>query len=753
MLNRGAIILVLLFRFLFMEAQVPVSGIILDRKTGNKVAGATIQVDQHTSVFCMTDSTGHFRLSVPGLPCTLIIRHLSYRPLIQKISAGQTFPVELYLAASEKTLEEVYVAAPKNNARDNELRKISMRSNTINGLTSGFGEADIIRTLQSMPGIQKSSEINAALNVRGTGHGNNRIQFDGQDLLNSYHLLGIAPMFNPDILGSVMLQKSGFDARSGDALSSFLDVESRIPETDHPRFSASLSNLSGGIRYERPLISDKMSMLAAARYSYFDLVADIYKRLHQDSENFRPLPGYRLYDLFLRLHLLPGKNWKGDLTLFHTSDRFQYKTGNLDLRTDWKNSLYSLNLAKTLNPSSRISFHSGLSVYDFSGEYNPSWNILRKNNMLSWDNDAAYSHFNDSGLSWQAGAFSTMRRYTITSEELVVRKVLRSSASNEYSLYTGIYGNMRLPVNSWMEVEGGLRLAYYRHLEGLLKLAPRLQVNARQGRVAMNLSYDRTYQFAHLISPLGFNMPADLWYPAGWQIPPQQADQLALHLHYNTGIIGIDAGAFYKNMDNLSELMPGSELISFQPAEAMILGKGKAFGFESGLHMGLENVNLDLYYTWSRSRRYFDEINGGKAFSPPYDLPHQVDVSLKGKAGSSLSWNISWFLASGQVTTMPTGYAFLPHGGEAMPYPLYTELYNFRMPPSHRMDVALIYHWSHPYWDARLSTGVYNVYNNSNPYFLFFTMDELPDGDIQAVPQKLAIFPFTPFLSLKINWK
>ena len=105
------------------------------------------------------------------------------------------------------------------------------------------------------------------------------------------------------------------------------------------------------------------------------------------------------------------------------------------------------------------------------------------------------------------------------------------------------------------------------------------------------------------------------------------------------------------------------------------------------------------------------------------------------------------------VTTMPTGYVFLPHGGESMPYPLYTELYNFRMPPSHRMDVALIYKTIHPHWDARLSTGVYNLYHNSNPYFLYFTIEKLSGGDIEVVPRKLAIFPFTPFLSLKINWK
>ena len=311
MINRWLIVLTFLFRFLFLGAQVNISGSVFDSRTGKPIPEATIQVNKNISLFCMTDSTGHFSLSVPALPCSLVIRHLSYMLLVQNLPVNQDFPVMLYLTASEKTIEEVYVSAPKNNARDNELRKISLRSAAIDQLTSGFGEADIIRTLQSMPGIQKSSEVNAALNVRGTGHGNNRIKFDGQDLLNSYHLLGIAPMFNPDILESVVLQKSGFHARSGNALSSFLDVESRTPDLVHNSFSASLSNLSGGIRYEGPLVWDKISVLAAARYSYFDLVSAIYERVNGDKEDFRPLPGYRLHDLFLRLHFLPGKGMEG----------------------------------------------------------------------------------------------------------------------------------------------------------------------------------------------------------------------------------------------------------------------------------------------------------------------------------------------------------------------------------------------------------------------------------------------------------
>ena len=147
---------------------------------------------------------------------------------------------------------------------------------------------------------------------------------------------------------------------------------------------------------------------------------------------------------------------------------------------------------------------------------------MQRNDLLSWDNDVEYSHFNNSGLSWQAGAFSMLRHYYIKSEELVANTIIRSAASDEYSLYTGIYGNMKVPVNAWMEVEGGLRLAYYGHLGILFRLAPRLQVNVRQGNIAMNLSYDRTYHFAHLISPLGFNMPADLGTRPAVKLPPSK---------------------------------------------------------------------------------------------------------------------------------------------------------------------------------------------------------------------------------------
>ena len=750
---RGVIVFMFLLRFLILDGQVKISGNLYDRETGRPISDATIQVDKHTALFFISDSTGNFQLTVPGLPCALVIRHLSYEPLVYAVKDYQDYPLELYLTASENTLEEIFFAAPQNNARDNELRRVSLRSEAIDRLTSGFGEADIIRTLQSMPGIQKSSEINAALNVRGTGHGNNRIRLDGQDLHNSYHLMGIAPMFNPDILESITLHKSGFHPRSGNALSSFLNVETRKPDLYDNNFSASLSNLSGGIHYEGPLVSGKMSLLAAARYSYFDLVKTIYDNLHSGSENFKTLPGYRLHDIFLRLHFLPGKEWQGDLTVFHTEDRFNYERESLVLQTDWKNRLYSFNLTRSTDPFSHIKIHSGLSAYNFSGKYNPAFDILRQNDLLSWENEIEYGYFGEKGVSWQAGAFSSVRFYYLNSQEQVLDRTIRSAENVEYSFYSGIYGNLRFPINSWMELEKGIRLSYYRHIENYFRMAPRIQLNARQGNMAMNISYDRTYHYAHLISPLGFNMPADLWYPAGGNIAPQHADQYALHLSYDPGVLKANFGIFYKNMENLGELAPGAELISFQPADALINGSGEAYGIETGIHAELEDFRLDLYYTYSRSRRFFCQINDGAAFSPPYDLPHQVDINMTGDISTSWSWNLTWFWASGVVTTMPTGYAFLPHGGETLPYPLYTKLYNFRMPPSHRMDATLQYRVDRPAWNGRLSIGVYNLYHNSNPYFLYFTIGEEASGDIQVVPQKMAVFPFTPFLNLKIQWR
>ncbi|MFO7756173.1 MAG: carboxypeptidase-like regulatory domain-containing protein [Bacteroidales bacterium] len=745
--------MIILIHGLIASAQVKLTGQVSDSLTGQPVAGASIQLLENNTEFSITDSAGQFSIEAPSLPCVLVVRHISYDVLLYEVNKGSVLPLEIVLEQNENIIGEVSVKVPVDKAGDNALRKISFSKNEIDMMTTGFGEADIIRSLQNLPGIQKSSEVNAALNVRGTGHGSNRISFDGQDLHNSYHLLGIAPMFNPDIIERAVLQKSGFSAAEGNALSSFLEVESRDPDLYDNSFTASLCNLSAKMQFEGPLKEGRASVMAAARYSFFDLVAGVYEQLHGEKEDFNPLPDYKLYDLFLRLHFRLKNDWRANLTAFGTADRFLYETGSLKLRTDWENQLYSLNLSRTLDTSSYIKIHTGVSGYNFSGSYNPSWNIIRSNDMLSWDSRVDYSSSLKKGWQWSAGLFNSLRYYYIHSEERSLSYILRSAATTDYSVYSGIYGNLTVPLGKRLEMQGGLRLIHYLNTKSMVRMAPRLKLNFKQGQFDLNLSYDRTWQFAHLISPLGFNMPADLWYPADNNSPPQRADQYALHINRKWGSIETDFGVFYKDMEGLSEQGPEAEMISFDPVDALVYGRGEAVGFEAALKFSSRYLRAEMFYTWSRSRRYFDLINDGMPFSPAWDLPHQLDINMGGPVADKWRWNISWFIVSGQVITMPTGYVFLPHGPEVMPYPLYTERYNFRMPPAHRMDLSLLYRSDHKWGSTSLSMGVYNVYHNSNPYYLYFTIDDLPDGAMAVTPRKLSIFPFTPFISLKIHRK
>jgi TonB-dependent Receptor Plug Domain len=735
-----------------LSAQFKLSGYISHAENGTAVSDASIQLKDHPDVFGMSDSAGHFSLLVPETQGALVVRHVSFDLRQFSFSKETGLPLYIQLIPSEEAINEVVIAATKNHARDNELREISFRKEAISQMTTGFGEADVIRSLQSMPGIHKSSEVNAALNVRGTGHGNNRITLDGQDLHNSYHLLGIVPMFNPDILESVVLQKSGFNAQNGNALSSFLMVESLQPDLYEHHYSAALCNLSAKAQYEGPLVKGKVSLLAAGRYSFFDMVSGIYRLLHEGKEGFNPLPLYRLYEGFLKLHLSLKKDWKADFTSFYTNDYFQFKKGNLELHTDWENQLYSLNLAKTFSPSSRIEIHSGVSRYKFRGEYNPSWNIVRLNDMLSWDSQIDYHGKSESGLSWDAGAFATLSYYYIESEENTATYLLQKAESKSNSFLSGAYGNIRIPLLEHLEAVGGLRITHYYHSKSFLRLAPRFQINAGKGNFAMNLSYDRSYQYAHLISPLGFNIPADLWIPAGMNSPPQSCSQFAANFHYNFGRLTTEMGVFFKDMDGLSDLKTGTELVTLHPADDLVYGSGKSYGFETGWHLNLGRVKTDIYYTYAKSSWVFREINNNSPFSAPYDLPHQVDLNIKGQLNQAWTWNVSWFWASGQVTTMPTAYAFLSHGKEATPYPVYTERYNFRMPATHRMDISLQHKNIYPWGNSMLSFGLYNAYHHSNPFFLYFTIDELPDESLEVTPRMLSVFPCTPFISLKIQW-
>ena len=115
------------------------------------------------------------------------------------------------------------------NTEDIDLELPVLSLNIISGKTIRqtpvvFGESDILKTIQLLPGVSSAGEGASGFNVRGGAADQNLILFDEAIIYNSSHLFGLFSVFNSDAIKEVKLYKGGIPSSYGGRLSSVLDV-------------------------------------------------------------------------------------------------------------------------------------------------------------------------------------------------------------------------------------------------------------------------------------------------------------------------------------------------------------------------------------------------------------------------------------------------------------------------------------------------------------------------------------------------
>jgi len=169
---------------------------------------------------------------------------------------------------------------------------------------------DVLRTLQSMPGVLAPNDFSSQLVVRGSGPDQNLIIMDDIEVFNPYRLYGVVSMFNPDAVSDVNLISGGFPAKYGDRLSAVLDVTNR--EGDNSKsikgnINASIVDANIVLEGKNPF-NVKGSWLFNTRRTYYDLVIEPFVKsagLVDDNTSF---PNF--YDFQTKLVFGPFKGHK-----------------------------------------------------------------------------------------------------------------------------------------------------------------------------------------------------------------------------------------------------------------------------------------------------------------------------------------------------------------------------------------------------------------------------------------------------------
>jgi len=811
---------VLLFSYVLTHSvqgqAIAVSGQVQEAKTQTALAGASVYVPQ-TPYGTTTDAAGRFQLRLPaGDSLTLVISALGYQPVRRTILPTRGLVIQVALTPSN-TLTEVTVRPPiaGRNRRSPVMSSLSLTPDQVANLPAFMGEPDLLRTLQLLPGVQKGTEGQTGLYVRGGGSDQNLILLDDALIYNSGHLFGFFSIFNNDALASIDLLKGALPARYGGRLSSVLDVRLKDGDPDSILAAGSIGLIASHLTLEGPLIKPReggpsVTFLLSGRRTYLDLLT----RALRNGQNFA-FNQTGFYDATAKVTVRINERHRIGLTGYTGKDQFMgYRpaaSDRLSTQLRWGNSLLSLRWDGSYARQTSVNASLTTNQYELLIGTQDPIRVLNEPLIVtmryrSWVRDLTGRLGMERQLGQHrlgVGGLSTWHHFqpavTIQGGEANrPNRLLELSFSRQAgAIESGLYLEDRWRPTSRWQIDAGFRLSHYqlvgapnryrpspggvlqRRGEGLDYVGhePRMAVayQTKNGG-SLTASWTRMFQYVHLLSNTGLGLPVELWEPTTARVPPQRSEQWAVG--WNKPIprsgLSLTIEAYHKTMLGLvtyregsSFLLPDNPEASFVAWESnVITGQGRSYGLETLLQKHTGRLTGWLGYTLSWPPWQFPDLNGGRAFYPRHDRRHDLSIVTSYQPSPKLTLSATWVYGSGQALTIPlarfsvSGHSpsALPGGPPLVPFTDYSNVQAFgprgntRGEAYHRLDVGCQLRRRRPHFERTWSFGLYNAYGRPNPFFYSLESKAEEGKHSQTVLVRYSLFRFIPSVAYQFQF-
>lgn len=796
--------LLLLTTLAAMPQSHTISGSITDRVTGETLIGTTI-LDSHSGKGTITNNYGRFSLTLPDGQVTLVIRYVGYKPYQDtfQLSANRVLNVALDPSIE---LEEVVVIGEKiNGVRSSQVSAVDIPVEHIKAVPVLFGETDILKVVQLMPGVQSGTEGMSGIYVRGGGPDENLFLLDGVSLYNVNHLGGFFSAFNSDAIKNVTLYKGCFPAHFGGRLSSVLDVTTNNGNDKEYHGNASIGLISAKLSLEGPIIKEKTTFSVSLRRTYMDLLTrPLLSMISSMEGKGKATGGYFFYDFNGKVtHKFSDKSrlfasyYMGDDRIFSRvkykdlSYNGDYDRENMNMGYNWGNVVASLRWNYELNPQLFMNLSTSYTRYrnDISigletegsvegHQYNEEEKMTYKSGIRDITARADFDYAPSPEHAVMFGGDFT--HHIFTPEVMSIHyKDSYFPEDNMDSTITPGGGRMHAnelnayieddwAINDVVKLNAGLHISTFAVQDTLYpSLQPRVS-----GRMILtdNLSLKAGYaymtQYMHLLSNSNISLPTDLWVPVTQRVQPMGAHQVAAGLFYKWhDLVDLSVEGYYKHMNNLLEYRDGASFWNSSRGweNKVVMGQGWSYGIEFLAQKNVGKWTGWVAYTWSKSMRLFDrqgmELNNSEAFPAKYDRRHNISIVLIYKKSDRFDISATWVYNTGNATTLAMQYfeddmqawqqnsdGYEHYSSQSTPYIEHRN--NYRMPDYHRMDIAMNFHKQKKHGIRTWNISIYNVYNRKNP-FLIYTGYNSFFGEYSNRKQllKLSLFPIIPSFS------
>ncbi len=802
--------------FLHAQNKYVVSGYVKDSISGETLISVNI-INRKEQKVVTTNNYGYYTYISHNDEIELTFSYIGYLPkkIHLHLRADTTINVKLL---QQNEIEEIIVSDKENNfvMQSDYNGGYLLNLNGSRKQPVVFGEADIMKSIQNIAGIQGGKEGTAGLYVRGGSPDQNLILLDGVPIYNVNHLFGFFSVFNSDAVNSVKIYKEGMPARYGGRLTSVVDIYMKEGNLNKLKVNTTLGLIASKITIEAPIVKSKSSFMLSVRRSYIDLL------LKPFGDDNSMLNNYRFYDICAKfnysftdksklfLSVYAGKDKSKDektreyedkQKIFKYTETDEFAWGNNAIVLRW-NYLLSSNLFSNIT--------AAYNKYDYY--YNDN-HIAAINNALSHNiSNIEYLSETKSGITdymikqqldynlfnhkFKFGTQFTRHSFRPTSSlkkinnplfpDLNIDTIYNTQIINANHLQAYIEDQINLFSNLSLNLGVHYSVFFYENMVNH-SIEPRILANYSFNKFGLKASYTNSSQNIHLLTNPSMGMPTDLWLPSTDKVKLQKAN------HYNIGFytgfsqfnFGIDI--YYREMRNLTEykegVFYGLEVNNWQ--NFVEQGEGKTYGIDYFAKYRKDKLYIYLAYSLSKSLRTFKNISYGKEYPYRYDRPHNLTIIGKYDINKNISFSATWTYMSGEAISLGTRKAlsaFLLNsehyrGTYTIPFvdnspnkeklseliynrpyselqiPYYKHRNNYRIPAYHRLDIALVFSKQKKRFFRTFTVGVYNVYNKQNPFYYYFDKDRWKHTIMQKAKLKqVTLFPVLPYVSYGIKF-
>ena len=749
------------------------SGYLKDLKTNGPAVGVTIKVKGKTTN-AITDSSGFYSLMVPAGFSIIETESIDFDRIERKIVMYSDGNLDLFVAENITVLDEVTI-----NAKTNEKlvsTKTGITSIDLEGLKRVplvLGERDIFKVATTLPGVKTTGEGAAGFSVRGGKEDQNLILLDNGLIYNPSHFFGFFSAVNPFTTQKADLYKGSIPAEFGGRLSSVFDITSKSGDENKFSGEGAIGPVTSNLTLSTPIVKGKSTILVGGRATYSDW---ILKSLDEESlKNSKA----SFYDAIVKFNHKFNDNNKIEATFYLSNDKFNISSDSL---FSYSNRLMTLKWNHKFNTKNRGQFivtnteykfdidydSNNSNAFDFGYKLNETQVIAKLNYDLNAKHRITY------GASSKLYGINPGFLNPKSKETLLVPVDI----NKERGLESGIHVSDSYTVNEKLLIDVGFRFSTFSALgessqriyQAGLPISDATVVEVKDFKkneffktyggleprisaryfladdFSVKASYDKTYQYIHLLSSNTTQSPTDTWKLSDMNVKPQVSQQFSVGLfkNINSRDLELSIEGYYKKSRNFLDYKVGAQLLLNDNIETELLqGEGKAYGVEFLIKKTMGRLNGWVGYTYSRTLIKLDgafndeKVNNGKFFAANFDKPHDLSIILNYKITERYSFSSNFIYQTGRPITYPIGS--YEYGGSQ--YTLYSDRNEFRIPDYFRLDIGLniegnhkIKKLAHSFWNI----SIYNVLGRNNPYSVYFVTEE---GKVKAYKNSIFSIP------------